>query len=347
VSAPGRERLLELIERIDGLPVAVVGDLVLDRYWVGRSSRISREAPVLILDFEEERVVPGGAANAAMNVRSLGGRSRLVGRVGRDGSGTALAGALRSNGLSSRWVVRHAGASTIVKTRVLAGSRHASRQQIVRLDRGHRRPFTGAEERALAARLRSAVAGARALLLSDYGYGVLGPAVRRAALRAARARKIPVVVDSRYALRSYRGATLLTPNEHEVAEALHLPSLDARVLRRAGEELRRRAEAEAVWITRGSDGMMLFERRMTSRRIPIVGSSDVADVQEVEKAVGQDESFAELGRRVQQAGERRPFEDLRAAHRTALGTGCEWIAAVSSERSTVAVPRFITTTDAA
>ena len=278
MSAPDRERLLELTRRIAGLPVAVVGDLVLDRYWVGRSSRISREAPVLILDFEEERVVPGGAANAAMNVRALGGRARLVGRVGRDGSGAALAGALRSNGLSSRWVVRHPGAATIVKTRVLAGSRHASRQQIVRLDRGHRSPFTAAEERALAVRLRSAVSGARALLLSDYGYGVLGTAVRRAALRAARARKIPVVVDSRYALRSYRGATLLTPNEHEVAEALHLPSLDARVLRRAGEELRRRASAQAVWITRGSDGMMLFERGQTPRRIPIVGSSDVADV---------------------------------------------------------------------
>ena len=278
MSAPTRERLLELTGRITGLPVAVVGDLVLDRYWVGRSSRISREAPVLILDFEEERVVPGGAANAAMNVRSLGGRARLVGRVGRDGSGTALAGALRSNGLSSRWVVRHLGAATIVKTRVLAGSRHASRQQIVRLDRGHRTPFTAAEERALAARLRSAVSGAKAVLLSDYGYGVLGPAVRRAALRAARARRIPVVVDSRYALRSYRGATLLTPNEHEVAEALHLPSLDARVLRRAGEDLRRRASAEAVWITRGSDGMMLFERGAPPRRIPIVGSSDVADV---------------------------------------------------------------------
>jgi rfaE bifunctional protein kinase chain/domain len=277
-NGPDRDRLLELVDRIAGLTVAVVGDLVLDRYWVGRSSRISREAPVLILDFEEERVVPGGAANAAMNVRSLGGRARLVGRVGRDGSGASLARALRANGLSSKWVIRHAGAATIVKTRVLAGSRHASRQQIVRLDRGHRTAFTSAEERALGSRLRAAVSGSRAVLLSDYGYGILGPAVRRAALRAARARKIPVVVDSRYALRSYQGATLLTPNEHEVAEAFHLPSLDARALRRAGEDLRRRASAEAVWITRGSDGMMLFQRGVPTRRIPIVGSSDVADV---------------------------------------------------------------------
>ncbi|HEX3112618.1 MAG TPA: PfkB family carbohydrate kinase, partial [Candidatus Eisenbacteria bacterium] len=105
-AAPDRDRLLELLAALGGLPVAVVGDLVLDRYWFGRSSRISREAPVLILDFEEERGVPGGAANAAMNARSLGGRPRLVGRVGRDEAGRDLARALRAEGLDPRWLLR-------------------------------------------------------------------------------------------------------------------------------------------------------------------------------------------------------------------------------------------------
>ncbi len=271
------DRLLFLTRRLAGVPVAVVGDLVLDRYWVGRSSRISREAPVLILEFEEERGVPGGAANAAMNVRSLGGRPRLVGRIGADPAGRDLRRELAARRVPGTWLARDAS-GTIVKTRVLAGSSHASRQQIVRLDRGRRAVVSDKAARALARAAERAIRGSRAVLLSDYGYGVLGPAIRRAALAAARRARIPVVVDSRYALRSYRGATLLTPNEHEVAEAFHLPSLAPASLRRAGEELRRSAAAGGVWITRGSDGMLLFERGAKPRKVPIVGSSDVADV---------------------------------------------------------------------
>ena len=275
---PDRERLLALAASLQGVPVAVIGDLVLDRYWYGRSSRISREAPVLILDFEEERGVPGGAANAAMNARSLGGRPRLVGRVGRDAAGADLARALRGHGLDPRWLLKDGGAGTIVKTRILAGSSHTSRQQIVRLDRGHGAAIPPSGERALERSLGRALRGSRAALLSDYGYGVLAAPMRRAAIAAARREGIPVVVDSRYALRSYRGVTLLTPNEHEIRDAFHLPSLDTGALRRAGEALRQRVAARGVWITRGSDGMLLLERGRKPMRIPIVGSSDVADV---------------------------------------------------------------------
>jgi rfaE bifunctional protein kinase chain/domain len=165
-----------------------------------------------------------------------------------------------------------------VKTRILAGSSHTSRQQIVRLDRGQRSPWTSAAERALVRSALQALRGARAVLLSDYGYGTVGRAVRSATLKAAQRTGIPVVVDSRYALRSFRGATLLTPNEHEVQEAFHLPSLHVRLLRRSGEELLRRASARGVWITRGSDGMLLLERGQKPIRVPIVGTSDVADV---------------------------------------------------------------------
>ena len=279
--APGARvtaaRLLELARSIARSRVVVLGDVVLDRYWVGRSSRLSREAPVIILEFEEERGVPGGAANAAANVRSLGGRARLVGRAGNDPAGTALRRVLRSSGLEATWIVKDAAIDTAVKTRVLAGSSHAARQQLVRLDRGRRHAVGPAAERALVARLRKAMAGADALLLSDYGYGVLAPGVRAEAVRLARRRGIPVVVDSRWALRSYRGATLLTPNEHEIAEAFHLPSLDPARLRRAGESLRAAAAADAVWITRGSDGLLLVERRERARHVPVVGGRDIVD----------------------------------------------------------------------
>ncbi|TMQ58970.1 MAG: hypothetical protein E6K76_06365 [Candidatus Eisenbacteria bacterium] len=275
---PSRDALLVIVDRLRRRKVAVIGDLVLDEYWVGRSSRISREAPVLILEHEEERRVPGGAANAAMNVRALGGAPLVVGRLGGDTAGTALARALRASGLETRWFHRDPGGGTIVKTRILAGSSHAARQQIVRLDRGHTEPLSREAERRLIRAAREAVRRADAVLLSDYGYGVLSPGLRRAAIGEAKRAKIPVVVDSRYDLRSYRGATLLTPNEHEVQEAMRLPSLRAPVLKRAGEALMRNGGARAVWITRGSDGMLLFERGSRPIGISIVGSSDVADV---------------------------------------------------------------------
>ncbi|MBI4364571.1 MAG: hypothetical protein HY568_04005 [Candidatus Latescibacteria bacterium] len=275
---PDRGRLEALARRLRRRSVAVIGDLVLDRYWVGRSSRISREAPVLILDYEEERHVPGGAANAAMNVRALGGVPLLVGRLGEDPAGITLRRALRSSGLATRWFYRDGRSGTVVKTRVLAGSSHAARQQIVRLDRGRSEAPTRGAEAALIRSVRAAVRRADAVLLSDYGYGVLSRAVRGAALAEAKRAEIPVVVDSRYALRSYRGATLLTPNEHEVRDAMGLPSLGTAALKRAGEALIRAAGARCVWITRGSDGMLVFERRARPRALSIVGSADVADV---------------------------------------------------------------------
>jgi rfaE bifunctional protein kinase chain/domain len=275
---PGKEALLDLVDRLRRRKVAVIGDLVLDEYWVGRSARISREAPVLILEHEEERRVPGGAANAAMNVRALGGAPLVVGRLGGDPAGLALARALRANGLPTRWFHRDPRGGTIVKTRILAGSSHAARQQIVRLDRGHTEPLSREAERRLTRVAREAVRHADAVLLSDYGYGVLSPGLRRAAIKEAKRANIPVVVDSRYDLRAYRGATLLTPNEHEVLDAMHLPSLRAPVLKRAGEALVRNGGAHAVWITRGSDGMLLFQRGSRPVGISIVGSSDVADV---------------------------------------------------------------------
>jgi len=275
---PTPEELLRIVDRFRRRRVAVIGDLVLDEYWVGRSSRISREAPVLILEHEGDRHVPGGAANAAMNVRALGGAPLVVGRLGGDPAGRALHRALRSNGLSGAWLFRDPRGGTIVKTRILAGSSHAARQQIVRLDRGHKTPLSREAERRLAGAARRAMRRAQAVLLSDYGYGVLSRSLRRAAIGDARRAKIPVVVDSRYDLAHYRGATLLTPNEHEVLESMHLPSLRAPVLRRAGESLVSNGGARAVWITRGSDGMLLFERGARPLGLSIVGSSDVADV---------------------------------------------------------------------
>ena len=273
-AVPSREALLVLVERFRRRKVAVIGDLVLDEYWVGRSSRISREAPVLILEHEGERHIPGGAANAAMNVRALGGVPLVVGRVGGDPAGRTLARALRSSGLTTAWLHRDGRGGTIVKTRILA----IDPTEIVRLDRGHTEPLSRAAERKLTRAARAAVRRAGAVLLSDYGYGVLSRAVRRAAIEDARRAKVPVVVDSRYDLGSYRGATLLTPNEHEVLEAMHLPSLRAPILKRAGESLVKDGGARAVWITRGSDGMLLFERGSRPFGLSIVGSSDVADV---------------------------------------------------------------------
>ena len=184
--APTRDDLLRVVDRFRGRKVAVIGDLVLDEYWVGRSSRISREAPVLILEHEGDRHVPGGAANAAMNVRALGGAPLVVGRLGGDPAGIKLARALRLSGLPTSWLFRDRSGGTIVKTRILAGSSHAARQQIVRLDRGHTEPLSKAAEKRLTRAARTAIRRAGAVLLSDYGYGVLSRALRRAAIGDAR-----------------------------------------------------------------------------------------------------------------------------------------------------------------
>ncbi len=270
--------MIEITRKFSGARVVVIGDLIADEYVYGRVARVSREAPVLILEYDSTEVVPGGAGNAASNVAALGGQVRLVSLVGRDEPGRRVQRALPAR-VDRRGLVRPAGFRTPVKTRILAGGIHSAKQQVVRIDRLSPRPVTEAERRAIAGAAIVAVRDADAVLISDYGSGLVTPALARDIADRVKRRGVPVLVDSRYALTRYRGLTACAPNESEVEQALgvriddHLP-----VLERAGRRILQRTRMQAVIVTRGSRGMAVFEPGRKTVHIPIFGSDQIADV---------------------------------------------------------------------
>ena len=280
--AERKERLLGLVDAFSSRRVLVVGDLIADEFVYGEIARVSREAPVLILKYDATEMVGGGAANAANNVAALGGRARLAGLVGADPEGKRLLDSLH-RGVDRSAVVRTRGYRTPVKTRILAGGVHAARQQVVRIDRETGWPLDEAVSRAFAKKIGPALADCDAVVLSDYGSGLVTPAVadtiRRAVAARSRRRRIPVLLDSRYRLLEYGGLTACTPNESEVERVLGIQiDEDAHALERAGRLLLRRTRMQAVLIRRGSRGMALFEPKQPTTHIPIFGSDEVTDV---------------------------------------------------------------------
>ena len=273
---------MSLHQRLDsfrGKRVLVLADLVADEFVYGRIERVSREAPVLILQHDGADVRLGGGGNAAHNIRTLGGAPFPVGALGRDEHGRKLRSLLKAKGIASDGTFALPGYVTPVKTRILAGGSHSTKQQVVRIDRATRIPDGSDAERRVLRALRTFRGPIDDVLVSDYGFGLLTAAVVRAAIDFARRRKVPVTVDSRHGLLGFRGMTAVTPNEPEVEEALGVRiGDDRRRLESAGRSLLRRLQAQAVLITRGSDGMALFEAGRPTLHLPIFGSDQVADV---------------------------------------------------------------------
>jgi rfaE bifunctional protein kinase chain/domain len=273
---PDRQRLLALVDRFAGRPVLMLLDAVADRFLHGVPKRISREAPVLILRSAGESVALGGGANAAANVSSLGGEPLPVGCVGDDATGAALLAAFESLGIATSGMVVRSGWPTPTKTRILAGFPTGIKQQVVRFDQEEPRPLAPAELAAVRGGLERFAGRASVAVLSDYGYGTVVPELL-GAVRGALAPGGELLVDSRFRLAEFRGIGGATPNEEE-AEALWGGPLDAPPgLDRAGAELRRRLEARFLLVTRGSQGLALFEER-GAVHVPVHGSDQVADV---------------------------------------------------------------------
>jgi rfaE bifunctional protein kinase chain/domain len=273
-----RDRLLALIDRFPQQRLVVFGDVIADEFVYGRVARVSREAPVLILEYDSTEILPGGAGNAANNAAALGGQVTLVGLAGRDDAGRRLAASLPRRVSRARLVCPD-GYRTPVKTRILAGGIHSAKQQIVRIDR-RTDEISESHRRMVERAARAAVRRADAVLVSDYGSGLVAPAFVGALAREVRARRpVPILVDSRYALMQYSKLTACTPNESEVEQLLGVRIDDRpRVLERAGRALLARTKMQAVLITRGSRGMALFEPRKSTVHIPIFGSDQIADV---------------------------------------------------------------------
>jgi len=261
---PDRARLADALDRFAGARVAVIGDLMLDRYVYGDADRISPEAPVPVLRVREEVEMLGGAGNVLRNLAALGVRTACAGVVGDDDDGKRVAELLARESGAAPHVVTARGWTTIRKTRFVAGG-----HQLLRVDRERAEPLPKAAEDELVARLVPALAGATAVVLSDYGKGALTARVIAAAVAAAAAARIPVLADPKGRdFAKYRGAALITPNRKELAEAANLPAGTDEEMAAAARAIRERAGIAAVLGTRGAQGMTLLDAAGTVHQIP-------------------------------------------------------------------------------
>jgi rfaE bifunctional protein kinase chain/domain len=272
--------LAECVEKFSSTTVVLLGDFVADEFQFGDISRVSREAPVLILRHRETQVVPGGGANAANNLAAFGAQVLPVTAVGQDAAGDALLEYFRSKRVDISGIIRVKGWTTPTKTRFVAGWAHTVGQQVLRVDREPKVPLPQVAHKKVQQFLSAKIRSADALAVSDYGFGVASPElVRQAATKRKRA--LLVTLDARYQLGAYAkaGITSATPNEAEV-EALHHTSIgsDFNELTRCGQATLAAMKLSALLVTRGRDGMALFESRDRVTRIPVHGSDQAVDV---------------------------------------------------------------------
>jgi D-glycero-beta-D-manno-heptose-7-phosphate kinase len=273
------DRLKKILEAFPKTTVTVLGDLVADEFVYGEISRVSREAPVLILRHRERTLVPGGGANAVCNLADLDVNVLPVGVVGDDEAGRLLIKAFRHKHIPVSGVLKDKGHTTVTKTRILAGMTHSARQQVVRVDREPEMPPNSHLTRELVLATRQYARASDALLVSDYGYGSATPAILNAVRAKGRLGGIPVTLDSRFRMLEYSGVTAATPNEPEVEECLRMQiGQDWSKVVAAGEQLMTRMKLQSLVITRGRDGMAAFSERHKPVDIPIFGSDEVADV---------------------------------------------------------------------
>ena len=253
--------------------VVILGDLVADQFLQGMISRVSREAPVFILRHEHTDTIPGAAANAAVNVASLGGRTILIGVAGSDLNGDALIAKLDHLGVDTSSVIRDAAYSTTTKVRVVAGQNYAARQQVIRIDYENSADLSPETRELLRRRLAAAADIADAIIVSDYNYGVVFDAIYEDARTIANGRSIPLIVDSRSRLANLKHATTATPNREEVEQ---IAGKDLTLENCAA--LRESLGHEALLVTNGNRGMVLFENGKEPLQMPAIGSTEPVDV---------------------------------------------------------------------
>lgn len=271
-----KKKLIEIVRSFSRLRIMVIGDLVLDEYLFGKSSRISREAPVPIVDLEGAEVRAGGAANTCANASTMGAKVTAVGVVGGDRSGELLRKVLRQNGINDRSVYTVKNRATTTKTRVLAGDIHTTRQQLLRIDRGERKPLPEKLSRKIAERIIKLAESHDAVALSDYGFGILSQPVLTALAKISETK--PVVADSRFDLMKLSKVTAVTPNEPETEQALNIKLLGEKEVAWAGKALLKKLGCEMVLITRGNKGMALIQRGKKTLFLPIAQDKEAVDV---------------------------------------------------------------------
>lgn len=272
--------LAECVERFEGQRVVVLGDFVADSFQSGDITRVSREAPVLIVRHRETQIVPGGGANAANNLAALGARVYPISVVGGDTAGDRLIAHFRQKKVDVSGILRVHGHVTPTKTRFLAGWAHTVGQQVLRVDYEPQVPLEDPHARKIQSLLNSSIKTADALAISDYGFGVVSPAAVRAAAAMAK-RMIPISVDSRYRLTEYKhsGVTAATPNEAELEAAHHtVIGQDTGALERCGRSTLKTMKLSSLVVTRGKHGMAVFRPGEKTVYVPVHGSDQAVDV---------------------------------------------------------------------
>jgi D-glycero-beta-D-manno-heptose-7-phosphate kinase len=253
--------------------VVVAGDLVADQFLNGTIARVSREAPVFILRHDMTETRPGAAGNAAANIASLGGVAAVVGLVGGDENGRLLLDSLQAAGIDTSGIVRGNELKTTTKVRVLAGQHYAARQQVIRIDYENTSPISNTIRAQLISNFESAARTADAIVLSDYNYGVAEETLFRAASKISHERSIPLLIDSRFRLSEFVGATAATPNQEEVEQMI-----GSELSHEKCTALLRTLQLDALLVTRGNKGMILFEPDVPPVELPAIGSAEPVDV---------------------------------------------------------------------
>jgi rfaE bifunctional protein kinase chain/domain len=274
VSIP-EESLLQIISGYRRKQIAVLGDVGIDRYTRGIAERISPEAPVPIVLVQNESLKLGLAANVADNIIALGGSAELAGVIGKDHDANDFLKLLKSKKLSSTSLVVDSGRRTILKERIVAEN-----QQMLRIDYESTHALTAAIQKKIQASILKSIAHSDALIIEDYAKGLLSQAMVQAAIKAAKKRKIPVLVDPHYRtpVEWYSGATLLTPNKKEAELMAGAKIIDEESLLRVGREIIKRTRSESLIITLGKEGMAIFKNGKSEPVLIPTAAREVYDV---------------------------------------------------------------------
>ena len=268
-----RPRANGLVARFSGVPVLVVGDVMVDRFIVGRVSRISPEAPVPIVQYQAEHARLGGAANVAHNITALGGHATLIGVIGQDDNGKTLTRGCREAGIEAGFLAADSERVTTTKVRIVT----ERNQQVARVDYESDTEISGEAERGIVASIHESAADASAIVISDYLKGCITRRVIAAAVELAGQRGIPLLIDPKIPhIDYYAGATVITPNHHEAETATHMRIRSPEEARIAARAFRDRARCDSVLITRGDHGMWLLGPD-TEGHLP-ASAREVADV---------------------------------------------------------------------
>ncbi|SHK55809.1 rfaE bifunctional protein, domain I [Selenomonas ruminantium] len=273
-----KQELTSIVEEFQGKNILVIGDMVADIYVDGRISRISREAPVLVLQQAGEKVVAGGAANVVNNVATLGGNVFAVGLLGLDSAAKGLKDALEANGAHTDGLFCDEKRPTISKTRIIAGGRATVSQQIVRIDKESDKPMQKAHESQIMQYLKGLLPEMDGVVLSDYGSGTITDALQQQLIAYCRAHDIPSMVDSRYDIHRFKGIGYVKQNDAELSAAVGRELDDDESIFAAGQELMAELQADGVLVTRGEKGMVLLEKDGAIHDIPVSDRSEVFDV---------------------------------------------------------------------